>query len=162
MGVCWVEIGDEMVPLKRERERKKEKSRWRFSRFLFITPRGSQSISIYLWEIGAKISVPISISRFLRPHDGLYVGLEDTSLVSSRETIQINYALDLSLKNHTHITLHTVPLIGPIYKGSTQKVLTTSPSPAERPPSVQHVLKPAKGPVPRVGLPRVDVGSYIV
>ena len=24
MGVCWVEIGDEMVPLKRERERKKK------------------------------------------------------------------------------------------------------------------------------------------
>ena len=43
------------------------------SRFLFITLRVHQSISIYDREIGAKISVSVSISRFLSVDNVLYL-----------------------------------------------------------------------------------------
>ena len=36
------------------------------TRFLYLITGSSQSVSIYRWEIEAKISVSVSISRFLR------------------------------------------------------------------------------------------------
>ena len=65
MGVCCVEIGDEMVPLKRDRERKKEISHGGGLSFdfysVFITPRGS--FSKFLFTTG-KLE-PKSVSQFL-------------------------------------------------------------------------------------------------
>ena len=52
-----------------------------YSRFLFHHSQSSQSISIYDREIGAKISVSISISRFLRLENLLY--LNKTFLIPS-------------------------------------------------------------------------------
>lgn len=43
------------------------------TRFLYLITGSSQSVSIYRWEIEAKISVSVSISRFLRLRPLLYV-----------------------------------------------------------------------------------------
>ena len=42
------------------------------TRFLYLITGSSQSVSIYRWEIEAKISVSVSISRFLRLRPLLY------------------------------------------------------------------------------------------
>ena len=52
------------------------------TRFLYLITGSSQSVSIYRWEIEAKISVSVSISRFLRLRPLLY---SPTSVSAMRE-----------------------------------------------------------------------------
>ena len=67
-------------------------------------PGSSQSISIYHWEIGAKISVSVSISRFLRVHTLLY-STDDTYgfTVRGEKIRNIENMPLIGIRTHDHL-----------------------------------------------------------